>query len=471
MKVIDRSVFREYDIRGIWGKNIDAEFSFKLGVAFGRYLKEKLKKSSVRVSVGYDARHSSTAIFDALTDGFDHEGVKVIDIGLVPTPVQYFSLFQLRLDGGVMITASHNPKEYNGFKLSLKTETLFGEKIQQLADIMEKLNLSWHEKKDKDVEKIDIKSMYYDYMEKQFEHLKEHKNKPRFALDGGNGVAGFVGYEIFKRLGFEVESLFIEPDGDFPNHHPDPTVDENLMDLRSVIKSKELEFGIGYDGDGDRIGVVLKDGSPLYGDQLLLLLAQELCGRRKGAKVILDVKCSDVVFELLKKANCKPIMYKTGHSLIKDKMKSEGAPLAGEMSGHIFIADNYFGYDDAIYVSLRLVDIITTKGVDILEWKNSLPPVYNTPEIRIECPEDKKMGVIEEFKKILKKNSRKIGVLEMNTIDGVRFKTDKGFGLVRASNTQPVLVLRFEASSKEHLELLKEFTLKTTEELINKYEQ
>jgi len=468
MKVIDRSVFREYDIRGIWGKNIDEDFSFKLGVAFGRYLKVNLRKTSARVSVGYDARHSSKTIFSALTEGLNCEGVKVIDIGLVPTPVQYFSLFRLELDGGVMITASHNPKEYNGFKLSLKTETLFGKRIQELADIMEKLDLGKHKKKIQDIEEVDVKSMYYDYMEKQFGHLKEHRNKPKFALDGGNGVAGFVGYELFKRLGFEVESLFIEPDGDFPNHHPDPTVDKNLMDLRNAIKSKGLEFGIGYDGDGDRIGVVLNDGSPLYGDQLLLLLAENLCEKKRGAKVILDVKCSDVVFELLKKAGCKPIMYKTGHSLIKDKMKSEGALLAGEMSGHIFIRDNYFGYDDAIYVSLRLLDIITTKGLNLLEWKNSLPPVYNTPELRIDCPEDRKKRVIEEFKKFLMENGEKIGVSETNTIDGVRFRTDSGFGLVRASNTQPVLVLRFEASSKEHLELLKEFTLKTVEELINR---
>ncbi len=466
--MLDRSVFREYDIRGIWRKNIDEGFSFKLGVAFGRYLKENLKKSSLKVSVGFDARHSSKTIFEALTEGLNLEGIKVIDIGLVPTPVQYFSLFELKLDGGVMITASHNPKEYNGFKLSLKTETLFGKRIQQLADIMEKLSINRVESISKDIERVDIKKRYYNYMEEQFGHLKKYKNKPRFAIDGGNGVAGFVAYEIFSRLGFKVEELFIEPDGDFPNHHPDPTVDKNLMDLRAVIESKRLEFGIGYDGDGDRIGVVLKDGSPLYGDQLLLFLAQNLCEKKKGAKVILDVKCSDVIFELLKEAGCEPIMYKTGHSLIKDKMKSEGAPLAGEMSGHIFIGDNYFGYDDAIYVSLRLVDIITRKGLDILEWKNSLPPVFNTPEIRINCPEDRKKNVIERFKEILTENRKKMGVLEVNTIDGVRFRTDRGFGLVRASNTQPVLVLRFEADSKGHLEHIKEFTLKTVEELINK---
>ncbi len=463
---LDRGVFREYDIRGIWNKSIDNDFCLALGVAFAKYLKDKLAKKKLSVSVGYDARLSSKEIFHALTKGLNLEKVKVFDIGLVPTPVQYFSLFNLNVDGGIMITASHNPKEYNGFKLSLGKETLFGREIQAVADIMEKIEVDAKNRVIGEVEKIDMLKSYYDFMFNQFGYLKEFENKPKFALDGGNGTAGFVGYDIFKGLGYDIEGLFIEPDGTFPNHHPDPTVEKNLVDLKRIIKDRNLEFGIGYDGDGDRIGVVLKDGSILYGDQLLLIFSQDLCKRKKGSKVVMDVKCSDVVFKLIEEAGCKPIMFKTGHSLIKDKMKRENAHLAGEMSGHIFIGDNYFGYDDAIYVSLRLAEIITRDGLDLLKWRNSLPKVFNTPEIRIDCPENKKESVISAFKKVLNEKLSELGVLSINTIDGVRFKTDYGWGLVRASNTQPVLVLRFEADTPDNLNRLKDFTLDTIEELI-----
>ncbi len=462
----DRSVFREYDIRGIWNENINEEFSFMLGKAFGWYLKNTIKKESLSVSVGYDARLSSPAIFNALSNGLISYGVDVYDIGLVPTPVQYFSLFNTDVDGGIMITASHNPKDYNGFKLSVGKETLFGDQIKEFAEIMEKIeNLKGPNKKGK-LEKLDVQSRYKSFMLNQFGYLKDYSKKPRFALDGGNGVAGKVGYEIFEELGYDVKGLFIEPDGTFPNHHPDPTVEKNLVDLKKSIKENKLDFGIGYDGDGDRIGVVLSDGSILWGDQLLLLFSQDLCKNNKNAKVVLDVKCSDVIFDLIRQAGCNPIMFKTGHSLIKNKMKQEKALLAGEMSGHIFMADRYFGFDDAIYVSLRLVEIATRDGVDLLSWKKSLPEVYNTPEIRIDCPDDRKTYVIEMFKSILNNKKGALGIIDINTIDGVRFKTGYGWGLVRASNTQPALVLRFEANSEENLAKLKGFTLKSIEELL-----
>ncbi|WP_025209858.1 phosphomannomutase/phosphoglucomutase [Hippea sp. KM1] len=463
---MQRGVFREYDIRGIWGRDIDRDFCFLLGRAFGIYLKENLKKIGGVVSVGYDARLSSKDAFEALRDGLSCENVGVVDIGLVPTPVQYFSLFRMDVDGGIMITASHNPKEYNGFKLSLKKETLFGKEIQRIADIMEKLSPTCDIRSAK-TQKMDVLSEYKGFMLEQFGYLKDYKNKPAIALDGGNGTAGFVGYEIFKELGYEVEGLFIEPDGNFPNHHPDPTVEKNLTDLRRVIEEKNLDVGIGYDGDGDRIGVVLKDGSILWGDQLLLLFAQHIAKKKPGIKVVADVKCSDVVFQKMKERGAEPIMYKTGHSLIKSKMKQEGAVLAGEMSGHIFIGDRYFGYDDAIYVSLRLVEILTVEGVDLIKWRDSLPKVYNTPEIRIDCPDSKKKEAIDKVRAYLNRNKDEIGIVEVNTIDGVRFKTDYGWGLVRSSNTQPVLVLRFEADSEDRLNWLKDKIIGAVERIIN----
>ena len=465
---LDFDVFREYDIRGIWGENINKDFAFLLGVAFGRYLKDKLNKDKLSVSVGYDARFSSKDIFNAVSKGLNSEGVKVFDIGLVPTPVQYFSLFNLDVDGGVMITASHNPKEYNGFKLSVGKETIFGEEIKEVGRLMPSLNVEFDSNVELNIEKVDMLGKYIDFMLDQFGYLKDIKDKPSIALDGGNGAAGFVGFEIFKRLGFDVKGLFIEPDGNFPNHHPDPTVEKNLMDLKETIEKHKFEFGVGYDGDGDRIGVVLKDKTVLWGDQLLLLLSQDLCRRKKGAKVIMDVKCSEVVYNMIEKAGCKAIMFKTGHSLIKDKMKSENALLAGEMSGHVFMGESYFGYDDAIYVSLKLAEIVTRDRLDLVKWKGSLPKVYNTPEIRVDCPEDKKNSVIEKFRFILDKRSEELGIVDMLTIDGIRFKMGYGWGLVRASNTQPVLVLRFEADSEENLGKIKDFTLKHIEELIKR---
>ncbi len=465
---LDFGVFREYDIRGIWDKNINKYFAFMLGVAFSKYLRDKLDRDKLSVSIGYDARLSSAEIFDALSKGFNSQGVKVFDIGLVPTPVQYFSLFNLDVEGGVMITASHNPKEYNGFKLSLGKETLFGKEIREVGELMHSLDVKFDSNVEPNIEKVDMLGKYIDFMLDQFGYLKDIEDKPSIALDGGNGTAGFVGFEIFKRLGFDIKGLFIEPDGNFPNHHPDPTVEKNLKDLKETIEKYKLEFGVGYDGDGDRIGVVLKDKTILWGDQLLLLLSQDLCKRKKGAKVIMDVKCSDVVYSMIEKTGCKPIMYKTGHSLIKDKMRKENALLAGEMSGHIFMGENYFGYDDAVYVSLKLAEIVTRDKLDLVSWKNSLPKVYNTPEIRIDCPENKKGNVIKEFKSILNKRKKELGIVDTLTIDGVRFNTDYGWGLVRASNTQPVLVLRFEANSEENLERIKDFTLKHIEELIKR---
>ncbi len=464
---VDLSIFREYDIRGVWGKTIDKNFSIGLGLAFAEYLKQKVKKENLTISIGYDARLSSKDIFSSLCIGLNYAGVSVIDIGLVPTPVQYFSLFKLEVDGGIMITASHNPKEYNGFKLSVGKETIFSSQIQDVGNIMKHIEIPNDiPLKANRVSKYDMVKDYENYMLKQFGYLKTYKNKPKLVLDAGNGSGGFVGISIMQKLGFEVKGLFIEPDGNFPNHHPDPTVLENLSSMKKEMETGKYEVGIGYDGDADRIGVVLKNSDMLYGDQILLLFAQDLIKQHKSAKIIGEVKCSQVLFDGIKKAGGIPIMYKAGHSLIKDKMKKENALLAGEMSGHIFFADRYFGYDDAIYVSLRLLEILSKEKIDLIKWKNSLPTTFNTPEIRVDCQDDKKETVINNLKQYFSTKKQELQIVDINDIDGIRFKTKSGWGLVRASNTQPALVLRFEDETNEGLDKLKNLTMKITKDAI-----
>ncbi len=464
---IDGSVFREYDIRGIWNKNIDADFCIGLGEAFAKYLKSKTGKKKLKISVGYDARLSSKEICDAVCFGLNCSGIDVVDIGLVATPVQYFSLFKLNLGGGIMITASHNPPQYNGFKLSVGKETLYGSQILEIRDIMFNLNKTNDcTKKTGKIEKYDILKEYEEYMVESFAHLKKAKKKPAVVLDAGNGAGGIAGFSIMKKLGYDVKGIFIEPDGNFPNHHPDPTVEENLKDLKAILKNGHYGIGIGYDGDADRIGVVLKNEEILYGDQLLLLFAEDIIKKNKQAKIIGEVKCSEVLYSGIEKSGGIGIMYKAGHSLIKSKMKEENALLAGEMSGHIFFADRYFGYDDAIYASLRLLEIITMENIDLIDWKNSLPKKFNTPEIRIDCPDSKKLEVVEKIIDRLKAQNS-LDIKDINTIDGIRFSTNDGWGLVRASNTQPSLVLRFEAGSKERLSFLKEQTIDIVKKIID----
>lgn len=462
--IVDDSIFREYDIRGIVGQNLDEQFACALGRAFAKHLKKVFNKEDLLISIGYDARLSSKDLFKALCFGLNYENAKVIDIGLVATPVAYFSLFNLPIDGGVMITASHNPPQYNGFKLSVGKNTIFGDEIQTIKDIVKTLdNVKIGEAK---FSTHDIIKEYTTYMLNQFGSLKDIPNKPKVVLDAGNGTGGFIAYPILKELGFEVVGLFIEPDGTFPNHHPDPTVEENLKDLKSTLKEKSYDIGIGYDGDADRIGVVLKNGDTIYGDQLLLLFAQHILKVSKGAKIIGEVKCSQVLYDKIEEAGGQAIMWKAGHSLIKAKMKEENALLGGEMSGHIFFADRYFGYDDAIYVSLRLLEILSAQGLDLEQWKKSLPVTYNTPEIRIDCPEDKKVLVTKQVEDYFIKNEKEYGILSIVTIDGIRFNTKNGWGLVRSSNTQPALVLRFEADSLDNLEKLKNDTLNIVQRAI-----
>jgi len=463
--IVDKSVFREYDIRGIVGENIDEQFACALGQAFALHLKQVLNKESLSVSIGYDARLSSKDLFNALCYGFNSQNVNVIDIGLVATPVAYFSLFNLEVDGGVMITASHNPPQYNGFKLSVGKNTIFGQEIQTIKTIMQTID-NTHIRKP-EFTTYDIIKDYTNYMLNQFKELKNIPNKPKVVLDAGNGSGGFIAYPILKELGFDVIGLYIEPDGTFPNHHPDPTVEENLKDLKKTLKENYCDIGVGFDGDADRIGVVLKNGDIVWGDQLLLLFAQHILKEHKGATIIGEVKCSQILYDKIAQAGGKAIMWKAGHSLIKAKMKEEKALLGGEMSGHIFFADRYFGYDDAIYVCLRLLEILSKEQIDLEKWKNDLPKTFNTPEIRIDCPEDKKVLVTKEIENYYIKNKEKYGITNIITIDGIRFNTKNGWGLVRSSNTQPALVLRFEANSLEDLETLKTDTLNLVNKIIS----
>jgi len=448
-------IFREYDIRGVVDREINEHFAFLLGKVFSKYIKEKINKKKITVSVGYDARLSSKNLTDALIKGFNSQDVKVIKVGLVPAPVLYFSLFKLSVDGGIVVTASHNPPQYNGFKLCLNKTTLFGQEIQEIKELMKKDETKYLKQINPIYEEYNIIKDYKAYILNQFAYLKSYSKKPKLVLDAGNGCGGFVAYPLIKDLGFEVEGLYIKPDGNFPNHHPDPTKEENLKDMKKLIKEKNYDLGIGFDGDADRIGAVLKDGRTMLGDRLMLLFSEYILKEKpENPTIVADVKCSNILFEKIKEFGGKPIMWKTGHSLIKEKLYEENAVFAGEMSGHYFFNDRYFGYDDAIYGALRLLEIITKNNLNLAKWMDSLPDVYSTPEIRIACPEERKREIVSKICNYFKQKAEEYKIKEIITIDGIRFKTENGWALVRASNTQAELVLRFEAKDENYLKNL-----------------
>jgi phosphomannomutase/phosphoglucomutase len=444
---INSAIFREYDIRGVWGKDLTEEVVERIGRAFAVYLKNTLKKEKIKVSIGRDVRLSSPLMLEALSQGFLSSGVDVVDIGLCPTPAQYFSLFYLPVDGGVMITGSHNPPEFNGMKLSVNKETLYGEKIQEIRRIFEKSDFS----QDKNTGKTEAREIipeYLEYLRKSFLPL----SKIKVVVDAGNGTAGLVAPYIMRALGCEVIELYCSPDGNFPNHHPDPVVIENLKDLIAEVASSGADIGIGYDGDADRIGVVSDTGEVIWGDMLLIVFARDIIERRKAEGIqgkpifVGDVKCSQIMYEEVERLGGTPLMWKTGHSLIKHKVKETGAPLGGELSGHMFFADRYFGYDDAIYASLRLLEILSKMGkpYSITRLLSDIPKSVSTPEIRVECPDGVKFKVVERMKEEFRG-------YDFIDIDGIRIHFSNGWGLIRASNTQPALVLRFEAQDERSL--------------------
>lgn len=437
------AIFREYDIRGIAGKDLTSEFAETLGLAYAKYVsgKKPVKGDRLNVSVGWDCRLTSDSYSTALVKGLRAGGLNVVRLGVCPTPLTYFSVHHLELDGGIMITGSHNPADYNGFKICVGKETIHGHQIQELRAIIDKGGLGGAALGE--VRDYQIIPAYQEHLKKIARPLKRKK----IVLDAGNGTAGSVAPKLFEALGADVIPLYCELDGRFPNHHPDPTVPENLKDLIARVLSEKADFGVAFDGDSDRIGLVDEKGRILYGDEIMVLLSRDVLKDRPGATIISEVKSSNRLYNDVAKKGGKPIMWKTGHSLIKSKMKETGAALAGEMSGHIFFADRYFGYDDAIYAALRVFEIASYTPGPVSSLTSDLPPSYSTPEIRIDCEESLKFRLVEETKNTLRAGSGKI-----NDIDGVRVDYGDGWGLVRASNTQPVLVLRFEAPSQKRLD-------------------
>ncbi|MGC8871496.1 MAG: phosphomannomutase/phosphoglucomutase [Caldimicrobium sp.] len=455
MPKVSPYIFREYDIRGKVGVDFTEEVVRLIGKAYGTLVKNFGGK---KVVTGRDGRLSGPALHQALIEGILSTGVEVVNLGVTPTPVMYFSLFNLEgVDGGIQLTGSHNPPEFNGLKICLGKNTLFGEDIQKIRKIIEE---EAFEKGKGNYFEVNILDTYIEYLSN---HIKLERPL-RIALDPGNGVCALTAPEIFKRLSCEVDCLFCEVDGTFPNHHPDPVVPENLRFLKEVVTKKGLEVGFGYDGDGDRIGVIDEKGNIIWGDQLLIIFAKDLLEKHPGAKIIGEVKCSRVLYQTIEKLGGKPIMWKTGHSLIKNKMKEEGALLAGEMSGHIFFADRWFGFDDGVYASLRLAEILSRSSKPLSSYLEGLPKMYSTPEIRTDCPDEIKFRVVAELVERFKKEG-----LKVIDIDGARIEFEKGWALVRASNTQPVLVLRFEAETEEFLEILKEKVYSALEETFKKY--
>jgi phosphomannomutase/phosphoglucomutase len=440
---INQTIFREYDIRGLAGKELSRDFAYQLGLTYAEFAFTKTQKTSLTVTVGRDCRLSSDEYAEGLISGLTDAGIHVIDIGVCPTPLTYFSIYHYHTDGGIMITGSHNPAEYNGFKISLGKDTLHGEQIQELKHIM--LAQKFAKRTKATVKTADIIDHYNHYVAAQIKPAR----KLKVVLDAGNGTAATVAPDLFRAMGADVIELYCDLDGRFPNHHPDPTVPENLNDLVAAIKEHGADFGIGFDGDSDRIGAVDENGRVIYGDELMIIFSRDVLKKNPGATIISEVKSSNRLYQDIAKNGGNGIMWKTGHSLIKSKMKETKALLAGEMSGHIFFADQWFGFDDAIYSGARLYEIVA-RSKNLSSLTSDLKPVINTPEIRIDCEEEKKFALIVEAAKILQQadqaSSNPKG--KMTAIDGLRVDYENRWGLIRASNTQPVIVMRFEAQSE-----------------------
>jgi phosphomannomutase/phosphoglucomutase len=443
---VEPKIFREYDIRGVWGSDLTIGAVRAIARAYTVYLRETGGVARGRLSVGYDARLSSPEISAALCEELSAAGHDVLDIGMVPTPLQYFSLHHHNLDGGIMITGSHNPAEFNGLKLSVGKETIYGAKIQAVRKLAEE-GARVTGAAPGTVSAFNIIPEYMDYVVPRFKSLAGLK----VVVDAGNGTGGIVAPEMMRRLGAEVVEIFCDPDGRFPNHHPDPVVLKNLTHLIAKVKETGAHVGIGLDGDADRIGVVDHEGRVIWGDSLMIILARSILKAHPGTSVIGEVKCSQTLYDDIARHGGIPIMWKTGHSLIKSKMKESGALLAGEMSGHIFFADRWFGFDDAPYAALRLLEIMHEAGepYDASRLLAGVPATVSTPEIRVDCPDEVKFSVAEKMQQAFKD-------YDVVTIDGARINFPEGWGLIRASNTQPALVLRFEATDAASLQKIRD---------------
>jgi phosphomannomutase / phosphoglucomutase len=444
---LNPQIFREYDIRGVVDRDLSPEFAYLLGRAYGTLARDNAKN---RIAIGRDCRLSSQPYSLALADGITKEGVDVVLTGMGPTPQLYFAVFDQQLGGGIQVTGSHNPADMNGFKILLGNQTLSGEAIRDLRMRCEQLASEGSGSHSADMRKRGT-IVELPIQERYLQNLVANSKpfigprKLKIVVDAGNGVGGLIGPTVLRQLGMNVVELYCEPDGNFPNHHPDPTEVKNIVDLIARVKAEGADLGIGWDGDADRIGAVDERGEVVFGDILLLLYGREILKTDPGAAVIGDVKCSDRLFDDLKTRGAKPIMWKTGHSLIKGKLKETGAALAGEMSGHIFFSHRYFGFDDALYASCRLVEILSNHDGPMSSLFADLPSCVTTPEIRVDCAEELKFKISEAAQEAFPE-------FPVDTTDGVRIRFPKGWGLVRASNTQPILVMRFEAETQEELD-------------------
>jgi phosphomannomutase/phosphoglucomutase len=435
--MIKPQVFRQYDIRGIVNEELNEESYYLIGKGFGTYLRAKDLNSIV---IGGDARHSTRSFMDAFIRGALETGCDVYDIGIVATPVLYFAIWRLGKDGGAMVTASHNPSQYNGCKLNLGLGSVYAEELQAVLKIIQS---------DKFASGKGDLHHYYTMDSEYIDYIVDSVKLERpvkVIVDGGNGMGGPYLPQILRRLGCEVIEMYCDPDGDFPNHHPDPTVEKNMVDLSRAVVAAEYELGIGLDGDSDRIGVVDEKGKMLFGDQILNILARDYLTANPGKKVIADVKCSKNLFDDIKKYGGIPIMYKTGHANIKMYMKEAGVDFAGEMSGHVFLGDRYLGFDDAIYVSCRFIEIASKTSAAVSTYLADQPKMFNTPEMHTKCADDMKFQLVEKVC-----NEFKAEGYDVNDIDGARITFPDGWGLIRASNTTPVLVTRYEALTEARM--------------------
>ncbi|UCH62989.1 MAG: phosphomannomutase/phosphoglucomutase [Fidelibacterota bacterium] len=435
-------IFRKYDIRGEVERDFPRSVVENLGRAFGTFVH---REGGTTVALSGDVRLTTPNLKEWFAQGLLETGAHVVDIGIVPTPTNYFSMYHLKVDGAVQITGSHNPPEFNGFKMSYKKAAVYGEQIQMLRTIIEESDF---ESGEGDIRKEDLLTPYKDLLAEKIKLDRPLK----IAMDCGNAAAALAAPELFKRLGVEITELYCAVDGNFPNHHPDPTEVENLEDLIATVKLGTYDFGVAYDGDADRIGVVDEQGNIIFADILIALFLEEVA--RPGEAIVFDVKCSQALEEEIARRGAVPLMWKTGHSLIKEKMRERKVAFAGEMSGHLFFGDEYFGYDDAIYASLRLARLVSRHSQPISTLTAEIPTYHSTPEMRLECPTDEeKFKIAQAAETYFKAN------YDCIDIDGVRIRFGDGWGLVRASNTQPVIVCRFEARTPQRLEEIKSLVL------------
>jgi phosphomannomutase/phosphoglucomutase len=435
---LSRAIFREYDIRGVTGKDLTPEVATSIGRAFAAFLREK--KITGEIAVGRDNRPSGTALHEALLKGLTECGINVVDIGIVPTPLAYWAQHNLDVAGGIQITGSHNPPEYNGFKLGIGKNSIYGKDIQHVYELIVAGDFPKGKGTVRSEEVIDR------YIDDVVKRVGQIPGNLKVVVDCGNGAGALVAPQLMKKLGLNATCLFCESDGTFPNHHPDPTVEANLKDIIAEVAKQKADIGIALDGDADRIGVIDNEGEIIWGDHILILYARDVLERTgKGQSIIFDVKCSQALPEEITKAGGKPVMWKTGHSLIEEKMHETHAPIAGEMSGHMFFSEGFYGFDDALYGAARLLRIVANAGKSVHEMLADVPRFIATPEIRVDCPDDRKFGIVEAATKYFSARH------EVIDVDGVRVLFGDGWGLIRASNTQPVLVMRFEARTAEHL--------------------